>query len=112
MLGFTTEDSIRGVLKRARDGAATSTAASSSANKGSLFRKIQTHDMRYSRVNHLRDAGMPVAEISKWMGHSDEKTTHIYLREMNVEITQAGEWHAKDAKRGPNPVALTEKAAA
>ncbi|MGO2931651.1 tyrosine-type recombinase/integrase [Microbacterium sp.] len=40
--------------------------------------KVHPHMLRHSRAMHLYQAGMPLALITEWLGHTDPETTLIY----------------------------------
>jgi integrase len=44
---------------------------------------LQPHDTRRTYAQRLLDSGVPIGQISKLMGHANEKTTELYL---NVKI--------------------------
>ena len=44
------------------------------------FEKMRFHDLRHSCATIMRDRGIPIDNISKWLGHSDvSTTTDIYI---------------------------------
>ena len=42
-------------------------------------RQVGTHTLRHSYARHLLVNGIPLNYLSRWLGHSDIKTTLIYL---------------------------------
>jgi integrase/recombinase XerD len=40
--------------------------------------KVHPHMLRHSRAMHLYQAGMPLALLTEWLGHTDPETTLIY----------------------------------
>ena len=40
--------------------------------------RVHPHMLRHSRAMHLYQAGMPLALITEWLGHTDPETTLIY----------------------------------
>ena len=43
-----------------------------------LEKEIGLHTLRHSIATHLMSAGMPLASISKFLGHSSLESTQIY----------------------------------
>lgn len=44
-----------------------------------ICKKVYPHLLRHSRATHLIDAGMDIYDLSLMLGHSDIRTTTIYL---------------------------------
>jgi integrase len=42
------------------------------------LRRIRFHDLRHSFVTYCAAAGVPLAKVGDWVGHSDAKITEIY----------------------------------
>lgn len=40
--------------------------------------RVHPHMLRHSRAMHLYQAGMPLALLTEWLGHTDPETTFIY----------------------------------
>lgn len=58
-----------------------------------LARKVglhgSPHALRHTFASHLAQAGVPIAEIQKLMGHSDIRTTMIYAHLLPSNLTSA-----------------------
>jgi integrase len=48
------------------------------AVKRAGLRRIRFHDLRHSFVTYCAAAGVPLAKVGDWVGHSDAKITEIY----------------------------------
>ena len=75
-----------------------------------LKRNLSFNVARHTWASLARDLDIPVAVISRSLGHTSEKTTHIYLSELNPEkidqanqlVTQLSVVHAKSKKQKNN----------
>lgn len=57
---------------------------------------LHPHLFRHTRAMHLLEAGVPLALIGEWLGHTDLETTRIYAtatismkREASMKVTSA-----------------------
>jgi integrase len=48
------------------------------AVKRAGLRRIRFHDLRHTFVTHCAAAGVPLAKVGDWVGHSDARITEIY----------------------------------
>jgi integrase len=48
------------------------------AVKRAGLRRIRFHDLRHSFVTYCAAAGVPLAKVGDWVGHSDSRITEIY----------------------------------
>lgn len=44
-----------------------------------IYKKVTPHSLRHSRLTHLCEAGMDIYKLKEFAGHSNIKTTEIYL---------------------------------
>ena len=67
-----------------RSSAWRSASAQLATQRGQLppGRHVGTHTLRRSYARHLPMNGVPLNYLSRWLGHSDIKTTLIYLELM------------------------------
>jgi integrase len=42
------------------------------------LRPISFHDLRVTFITHCAEAGVPIATIARWVGHTQTKTTELY----------------------------------
>ena len=42
------------------------------------LRPIRFHDLRVTFITHCAEAGVPIATIARWVGHTQTKTTELY----------------------------------
>lgn len=49
------------------------------ASKAGIDKRVYTHLMRHCSFTHMVEAGTDISLVSKIAGHSDVKTTNIYL---------------------------------
>lgn len=47
--------------------------------KAGIAKKVTPHSLRHSRITHLSEAGMDIYKLKEFAGHSNIKTTEIYL---------------------------------
>ena len=52
---------------------------------------LRFHDLRHTFVSHCAQAGVPLAKIARWVGHSDTRTTEHYYH-----TSPASHHHALD----------------
>ena len=52
---------------------------------------LRFHDLRHTFVSHCAQAGVPLAKIARWVGHSDTRTTEHYYH-----TSPASQHHALD----------------
>jgi integrase len=65
------------------------------------LRPITFHDLRVTFVTHCADAGVPIATIARWVGHTQTKTTELYWNATpTAEATALRLLHTYDAAHG------------
>lgn len=42
------------------------------------LRPLSFHDLRVTSITHCAEAGLPIATIARWVGHTQTKTTQLY----------------------------------
>jgi integrase len=68
------------------------------------LRPITFHDLRVTFVTHCADAGVPIATIARWVGHTQTKTTELYWNATpTAEATALHLLHTYDAAHGTCP---------
>ena len=61
-------------------------AMEASLQKSGLTRKATVHTLRHSFATHLMNDGVELANIQTLMGHSNIKTTSIYLHVKDYQV--------------------------
>ena len=57
--------------------------------------RIRFHDLRYTFVTYCAAAGVPLAKVGDWVGHSDSRITEVYrprLRRLRLRAPGLVEW--------------------
>lgn len=78
------------------------------AVKRSGLRKIRFHDLRHSFVTYCAAAGVPLAKVGDWVGHSDSRITEIYRHssadseEFALRLLDGFDSHGGGADRAQN----------
>lgn len=68
--------SLRAILKRA-------------CRKAGIQKKIKFHSLRHSKATHLHNSGvMSLRDLADFLGHTDTKTTEIYLHTQNEDLRE------------------------
>jgi site-specific recombinase XerD len=71
--------------------------------------RIQPHSIRHAGATRMLRNGMDLASISVWLGHSDLKTTAIYLHSDEQQIRQVAELAGFKPVPQQPPVQETQK---
>ncbi len=71
-----------------------------------ISRKFSTHAARHSWATVARNAGLPLAVISEGLGHSNQKTTEIYLASLERSILDQAAKMVSDAITSDNQSAV------
>jgi site-specific recombinase XerD len=71
-----------------------------------ISRKLSTHSARHSWATVAKNAGLPLAVISEGLGHSNQRTTEIYLASLERSVLDRASQVVSEAivperKRGP-----------
>ena len=64
----------------------------SAKNKAKIYKKVTPHGLRHSRITHLCEAGMCIYKLKEFAGHSNIKTTEIYLHLSKVGLQNSIEF--------------------
>lgn len=56
-----------------------------------IAKKITPHSLRHSRLTHLCEAGMDIYKLKEFAGHSNIKTTEIYLHLSKLGLVNSAE---------------------
>lgn len=67
------------------------TALREAARKAGITKRVSPHILRHTHATHLLEMGRSLNEVQQRLGHSDVRTTMIYL-------------HCVDTKRMPSPI--------
>lgn len=68
--------SLRAILRRA-------------CRKAGIQKKIKFHSLRHSKATHLHNSGMmTLRDLADLLGHTDTKTTEIYLHTQNEDLRE------------------------
>lgn len=51
-----------------------------------VLETFSTHSLRHSRLTHLARAGWKLRELTAYAGHSDPKTTLVYLHLSGMDL--------------------------
>ncbi|MGI6199300.1 MAG: tyrosine-type recombinase/integrase, partial [Christensenellales bacterium] len=51
-----------------------------------FFKKMLFHDLRHSVATHLLELGVPIEEVSAWLGHSNIATTAKVYAHVTIGI--------------------------
>ena len=78
------------------------------AKQCGISRKFSTHAARHSWATIAKNAGLPLAVISEGLGHSNQKTTEIYLASLERSVLDQASKVVSDAITSDRPV-VTER---
>ena len=71
------------------------------------LREIRFHDLRHTFVTYCAGAGVPLAKVADWVGHSDSRITEIYRHaSADSEEFALATLEAFDAKRRWPPTVM------
>ncbi len=74
------------------------------SNHCGISRKFSTHAARHSWATIAKNAGLPLAVISEGLGHSNQKTTEIYLASLERSVLDQASKVVSDAIINDQPV--------
>jgi integron integrase len=58
------------------------------ADRAGIHKRITSHTFRHSFATHLLENGVTIRAVQELMGHADVKTTEIYTRVMEKDLTR------------------------
>ena len=80
-----------GTLGRPLRGVSMSARIHQLVHQAGIDKSIGLHSLRHSIATHLLQSGMPLAQISRFLGHTSLDSTQIYTRlkeELDHEMSQ------------------------
>jgi hypothetical protein len=66
-------------------------------------KRVTMHTLRHTAAMNLLTAGVDTSTIALWLGHEQERTTHLYLQPTSNSATHPGPDHASRGPPGPLP---------